>query len=1028
MATIAELMVNIGANVSDFQSSMKKMEKDLSAMGAKMQSVGGAMAASFGAAGAAITAGLGFAVKTAADFEQVVVSAGAKANASAKDIGNMRQAALDLGASTSKSASEVATGMDLMAAAGFDANQIIGAMPGVISAAEASGEDMALVAGTMSNALNAFHLEATKANDVADVLAKTANMSAAGILDMSYTFKYAAPVAYTLGVAMEDLSAATGVMANAGIRGETAGTTLRSMMLSLTSPTKDAAKGMEALGLNVFDSAGKLKPFSEVITQLKNGMTGMNAQQKAAYAEMIFGKEAISGVLALVEAGPEKIKTFADELYNSAGASAAAAAVMRDTLKGSWDEMTGAFETAAITIGTALTPAIRAMATAVQGVASWFNELSPEMQSFIAISAAVTGVVLLGVGAFGALIAATGLVISGIGAMGLTMAGLAAAVLPVTAVLAGLVAVGWLVYENWDAIKEASISVWETISNYMQPIVQEITSFVQDKFGDLAAWWQTIWPDMQKAFTNIWNFIVGYIGPILSAIAAAFQSTWPFLEGMVRSVWEGIKGVITASITIIKGAVEIFIGLFTGDWNRMWNGLDMVVDGAWDAIKATISAAIGVVINILGGMAASIASYFGSLGSQMQSYGNDIVRGLGRGIEQMSGWIKQQVLSFVESIGSTVKEFFGIASPSKLMTEYGGFISEGLAVGMKENQKMITDAATAQAEIVKAKTKEAKDAAILHWQEMKDKIKTNSDLMSQAITSALTKVRETTSLELAISRQEFELFASTLGTSTTDQAQKLEAQMELLRIELNTSKESVDLLNEAYNEMVVQKGANSVEAQKLYLELLKEQTAYQGLNKELKELESSYNSAANAARNLIIEQGKIYENINGKWVEGGKVGGTVGRDDPIYGDGGEWSDMPDWLKPSGGDDNKKGGSTDKYDEYAKDTSGRYVKDPKTGEWWDNEDGESGDSFFDKWKNDVPGLAEGGTVMGSGATWVGEEGPELLNLPRGSTVTPMDKMGGNTFNINVNASDIDDVVKLVNLFKRLPQVARQLGIQ
>jgi Phage-related minor tail protein len=168
--------------LADQPTLMSKWSKGLQDVGNRLQSAGQEIATSFGVAGAAISAALGYAVNTAADFEAQMDRVGAIAEASSAELEAMTKSAMELGATTSKSASEVAQGMEMLAAMGFKANEIISAMPGVISAAEASGEDMALVADTMAVSIRAFGLEASQSTHVADVLAKTANISAANLV------------------------------------------------------------------------------------------------------------------------------------------------------------------------------------------------------------------------------------------------------------------------------------------------------------------------------------------------------------------------------------------------------------------------------------------------------------------------------------------------------------------------------------------------------------------------------------------------------------------------------------------------------------------------------------------------------------------------------------------------------------------------------------------------------------------------------------------------------------------------------
>ena len=247
------------------------------------------------------------AAKTGMDFEAQMSRVGAISQATGKELGQLNKQALELGASTSKSASEVALGMENLAAMGFEVNEIIGAMPGVIAAAEASGEDMALTADVMAAAINAFGLEASDASHVADVLAQAANQSAADINDMGYAFKYAAPVAKMLGISLEELAAATGIMTDSGLAGEQAGTALRSALLRLSDPPKAAANELKRLGINITDASGNMLPFSNIIGQLGKKTDGMANAQKAAALSTIFGTEAVSGMLAVIEAGPEKL-------------------------------------------------------------------------------------------------------------------------------------------------------------------------------------------------------------------------------------------------------------------------------------------------------------------------------------------------------------------------------------------------------------------------------------------------------------------------------------------------------------------------------------------------------------------------------------------------------------------------------------------------------------------------------------------------------------------------------------------------
>ena len=201
--------------------SLGKISKQFTDLGPKFKDIGNQMKGIGQSMSmyvtAPIAAGFGLSVKTAADFEQEMARVGAISQSSKKDMKAMSDQAIELGANTSKSAQEVALGMEELAALGFDAKEIMGAMPGVIAAAEASGSDMAQTSKVMASAMNAFGLEATESTHIADVLAQTANQSAADITDMEYALKYAATPARSLGVSLEETSAAIGMMVDSGL-------------------------------------------------------------------------------------------------------------------------------------------------------------------------------------------------------------------------------------------------------------------------------------------------------------------------------------------------------------------------------------------------------------------------------------------------------------------------------------------------------------------------------------------------------------------------------------------------------------------------------------------------------------------------------------------------------------------------------------------------------------------------------------------------------------------------------------------
>lgn len=395
MAEVGSIYVRIRAQIDDFEAAMRKVEgsikqaesrfEGMRAVGERLSSVGQKAAL----AGGAMATGFGFAVKTAADFEAQMSKVQALSGATEADFKRLRDAAIELGAKSVYSASEAAEGMQILAAAGFDTNQIIAAMPGLLNAAAAAGENFGTVADIMVAAMSGFGLQAKDMGHIADVLASAANASAISITDIGYSLKYVAPVAKTAGVSLEEVSAALAILGNAGIKAEQAGTTLRMALIRLADPPKEAAKMLKQLGVQITDANGKMLPFQQIIAQLHEKFSGLSQAQKIQAASTIFGAEAMSGMLALIEAGPEKLGALTTEFQNSSGAAQQMADTMTNNLAGAWEEFKGALESALITLGTALTPAIQTIVQGLQTLIDWFNQLPAPLQQVIAIGGAL---------------------------------------------------------------------------------------------------------------------------------------------------------------------------------------------------------------------------------------------------------------------------------------------------------------------------------------------------------------------------------------------------------------------------------------------------------------------------------------------------------------------------------------------------------------------------------------------------------------------------------------------------------------
>lgn len=317
-------------------------------------------------------ASIGVAAKSAvskfAEFDTAIRSAGAISGATDAEFEQLRQTALELGAATTQSATSSAEALTELAAGGFTATQAIAALPGVIAAAEASGESLAVASGVVSSALSIFSIDAAESGRVADVLSQSANQSAAGIQDLGFAFQYAGPVAAQLGISIEELAAATGILANNGIQGSSAGTALRGAISRLNSPVGKAADVMSDLGINVKDSNGELLGLSGIVAEVGRALEGQTESQKNANLTTILGQEAVSGFLALISAGPAELDRLSEGLRNSGGASAETAEKIQGGIGGALEQLSGAIETFQIEVGDALSGVVTDVANFVANI------------------------------------------------------------------------------------------------------------------------------------------------------------------------------------------------------------------------------------------------------------------------------------------------------------------------------------------------------------------------------------------------------------------------------------------------------------------------------------------------------------------------------------------------------------------------------------------------------------------------------------------------------------------------------------
>lgn len=309
------------------------------------------------ALGAAIYAGP---VKKSRELEAQMSTVKAISNATTEDMTRLTDMAKHMGATTQFTAVEAGKALEYMAMAGWKTDQMLGGLPGIMNLAAASGEDLGQVSDIVTDALTAFNMTADQSGRFADVLAQASSNANTNVSMMGATFQKVAPVAGTLGYSVEDMSLGIGLMANASVKAETAGTSLKTALANMAKPTKQMQAYMDKYGISLTNADGSMKTFREVIDNLRSGLGGLSKTEKTAAATAIFGKESFAGMLAIVNASDADFKKVSDAVNNAAGAAERMAAIKLDNLEGDVTLLKSATDGLQTAIGDALLPTFRA--------------------------------------------------------------------------------------------------------------------------------------------------------------------------------------------------------------------------------------------------------------------------------------------------------------------------------------------------------------------------------------------------------------------------------------------------------------------------------------------------------------------------------------------------------------------------------------------------------------------------------------------------------------------------------------------
>lgn len=483
---------NLNNELRNTPNQLQAIGQDMQATGAKIQNVGKAVSSVGKTMTTHVTAPIvamgAAAVKVTADFDSSMSKVAAVSGATGSDLEQLRTKAREMGAQTKFSASEAAEAMNYMAMAGWKTGDMLNGVEGIMDLAAASGEDLATTSDIVTDALTAFGKSAQDSGRLADIMAAASSNANTNVSMMGETFQYAAPVAGALGISMEDTAVAVGLMANAGIKASQAGTALRTGLTNLVKPTKQMKAAMDKYGIAIVENDDGSVNLRDTMISLREKMGDMSETEQAAAAGAIFGKNAMSGWLAVVNGSDKDFEKLTEAVDKSNGTAKRMAETMQDNLAGQVTILKSQVEELGISFGEQLVPYVSKAVEKVQDIVNWFSQLDESEKDQIikmAALAAAAGPVITTVGnlitAGGKIYGTVGKVIEVVGGLtaaaegagaGVGILGAAMTALPVVGVAAGIgLAVGGVIALNKavgggkDGISQLNAEMSTTVSS-----------------------------------------------------------------------------------------------------------------------------------------------------------------------------------------------------------------------------------------------------------------------------------------------------------------------------------------------------------------------------------------------------------------------------------------------------------------------------------------------------------------------------------------------------------------------------------
>lgn len=623
MAYDGSIKIDTKIDTSGFKSGIDKI-KSIAQAGVS------AVTATLAGITAALGAGATAAATVGSSFEAAMSKVSAISGSTGESLQSLTDKAKEMGEKTKFSASESAEALQYMAMAGWDTESMLNGIDGIMNLAAADGLDLATTSDIVTDALTAFNLKASDSTHFADVLAKASSSANTNVSMLGESFKYVAPLAGTMGYSVEDVSLALGLMANASVKGSMAGTSLKTALSNLASPTEDMANVMTQYGISISDAEGNALPLIDVMKQLREKFSGLSETEQAATASTLFGKEAMSGMLAIINASDSDFDNLTKNINNADGAAQAMADTMQDNLQGQITILKSGLEGLGIEIYEGMSAPLQEAAVEAQNYVNRLTEAFKNggLSKMIEEAGAIFGEL-----AVKAAEAAPEMINAAVDFLQAFVDGIAnnADKLAKSAVNIIQTLITSVIEHAPDLIKAAKVIVSELVDNLNKLLPKELQAPVKEAVNTIKKSFENgglkkaiesvknIVVNLGKAFTNVAKVVL----PPLSKAVDFLADNSEVLLGVITSVYAAFKSysiisTVTALITTHTAAVtaeslaeaaalntitlkQIAVGALTGEIT-----LATAAQYAWNL--AMNLNPIGIVITAAAALAAGIAA------------------------------------------------------------------------------------------------------------------------------------------------------------------------------------------------------------------------------------------------------------------------------------------------------------------------------------------------------------------------------------------------------------------------------------